>query len=85
MFAWLHSSNVLAQAHVTPDSRYIVLPVIVGSRITGWKVYATDTGLIVKPRRDDPDPEAPRDGLWPRLHQARNWVTARFYPEENAS
>lgn len=83
-FTRLTSSDVLVQVHVSPNSRYLILPVLErASVITGWLVYDTEKGRIVEP--DDIDCEVtPEESKtyytegkesWPRLHQAREWVS----------
>lgn len=74
-FTRLWSSNVLMQAHASPDSRFVILPIIEErSRITGWLVYDAERGeLLTAPDTSD-EP-------WTQLHEARRWVLDTFYKE----
>lgn len=77
VFSRLASSNVLAQCHASPDSRFILLPVIEkSSHIHGWTVYDTTTGQMLRP---DVLTDGEVDGVWDRLHKAREWVVRTYY------
>lgn len=85
-FTRLGSSNVLAQAHVSEDSRFMLLPIIGtgrhGAWISGWQVYDAVAGKMLVPQADEKG--APRDGVWAQLHMAREWVIHRYYQQGSA-
>lgn len=76
-FTRLTSSDVLAQCHVSPDSKFILLPVIKGTRITGWVVYNTHLGQQVKPDHDADGVD--RHGVFARQYKAKRWVNQKYY------
>ena len=67
-FTRLASPNIAATVHVSPDSRYILLPVMNRpAAIQGWVVYDTLSGEMVK---------MPQPTPFTDLHKARDWVSA---------
>lgn len=80
-FTRLGSSNVLAQAHVSEDSRFMLLPIMEtgtqGAMIRGWKVYDAVAGQLLIPEPGERG--APRNGVWGQLHMARDWVIQHYY------
>lgn len=81
-FTRLASSNVLAQVHVSDDSRYIILPKLAQSTsVHGWIVYDTVDGEFLEPKEYV---EGCKDGVWSYLAEARKWVEETYYRKETA-
>lgn len=82
IFTRLASSNVLVQAHASPDSRFLILPVIDRNLIVGWIAYDCSEGVLLTPDRTEEMPDDYDDGVWKRLHQARDWVVRTYYRKQ---
>lgn len=70
-FIRMGSPSVAATVHISPDSRYILLPLLTEpSAVRGWVVFDTIAGVLLEPDN------GPDEGVFASMHAARDWVTS---------